>query len=97
MDANDIPDSVHYRLTDSGPPRRSAAMAQATVPFAGPFRPPPGQSDSDPMAAEIHLRLRERKNISEREMLLGSNDSGASLCECTLYVQYPFSTCNFMK
>jgi len=75
MDANDIPDSVHYRLTDSGPPRRSAAMAQATVPFAGPFRPPPGQSDSDPLAAEIHLRLRGRKNISEREMLLGSNDS----------------------
>ena len=73
-DDSDLPDSVHYRLTDSQ--RRSAALAQATVSSAGPFRPPPGQSDSDPMAAEIHLRLRERRNISEREMLLGSNDSG---------------------
>jgi len=72
-DDSDLPDSVHYRLTDSQ--RRSAALAQATVSSAGPFRPPPGQSDSDPMAAEIHLRLRERRNISEREMLLGSNDS----------------------
>ena len=94
-DASDLPDSVHYRLKDSGRTfgsSSSATLALAPVSSVGPFRPPPGQSDSDPMAAEIHLRLRERKNISEREMLLGSNDSGASLCECTLYVQYPFST-----
>ena len=79
-DAGDLPDAgVHYRLTDSGShSRRQAALAQATSvsSAAGPFRPPPGQSESDPLAAEIHLRLRERRNISEREMLLGSNDSG---------------------
>ena len=91
-DASDLPDSVHYRLTDSGRTTfgssSSAALAQAPVSSVGPFRPPPGQSDSDPMAAEIHLRLRERKNISEREMLLGSNDSGVSLCECISILCY---------
>ena len=81
-EASDHPDSVHYRLTDSGRTfgtSSTGTMAQATVSSAGPLRPPPGQSESDPLAAEIHLRLRERRNISEREMLLGSNDSGARI------------------
>ena len=80
-EASDHPDSVHYRLTDSGRTfgTSTGAMAQANASSAGPLRPPPGQSDSDPLAAEIHLRLRERRNMSEREMLLGSNDSGAQM------------------
>lgn len=75
--SNDLPDSVHYRLADSG--RTFEAMPKPPVPSSSsaavPCRPPPGQSDRDPMAAEIHHRLRERRNITEREMLLGSSDS----------------------
>ena len=44
-DASDLPDSVHYRLKDSGRTfgsSSSATLAQAPVSSVGPFRPPPG-------------------------------------------------------
>jgi hypothetical protein len=40
--------------------------------------PPParGSNGGDPLATEIHQRIRERRNVAEREMLFGANDNG---------------------
>ncbi len=69
--------------------RSSATLVSPLRPFSRPSgagggiggigggsgAPPP--VNGDPLAAEIHQRGKERRNLAEREMLLGQSDSGA--------------------